>query len=112
MDEPTIIEEAGRLLRKPLSLAEEDIEMHIIELDAIRFELAEQKANTLRLLYEKRKQFLWPKDAEKNLTELDRTTRLNGDIASIERDYHFLGLIWDMVEQRLEFLTKYLISSG
>lgn len=111
MESPSIIEEAGRLLRKPMSLADKDIEASIIELEAIRYELAEEKANTQKLLYEKRKQMLWPKDAEKNFTELDRTTRLNGDVASISRDNEFLGLIWIMVGERLEFLTRYYLEN-
>lgn len=111
MESPAIIEEAATLLRKPLTFNEEQIETYIIELDAIRYDVAEAIANQQRLLYEKRKQMLWPKDAEAKLTELDRTIRLNGDVASIERDYKFLELIWVMLEQKLEFSKKWLLEN-
>lgn len=77
------------------------MEAHIIGLEALRFDLAKEVADSMQLLYEKRKQMLWPKDAEKGLTELDRTTRLNGDVAILERDYQFLLRLESLVEARL-----------
>jgi hypothetical protein len=99
--ETEIISTVGAILRLPLPRAQEDLEAHIIELEAHRFDLAQATVDALKLLYEKRKQMLWPKDAEKNLTELDRTTRLNGDVAILERDYQFLLRIESLVEARL-----------
>lgn len=102
-ESPPILAEAGALLRKPPS------KEVALELSDIRFPLAEEKVKMLRLVYEKRKQMLWPKDAEKGLTELDRTTRLNGDLAPLEADYEFIKTIELLIEQRLE-LIKLLTS--
>jgi hypothetical protein len=104
----SIITTVGALLRQPLPRAQEDLEAHVIELEACRFDLAEATVNSLQLLYQKRKQMLWPKDAEKNLTELDRTTRLNGDVAILERDYAFLLRIEALIEGRLNLALVFL----
>lgn len=96
-----IIANVGTYLRQSLPRAQEDIESHVIGLDALKYDLAEATANSLRTLYEKRKQMLWPKDAEKSFTELDRTTRLNGDVAILERDYKFLCRLEELVDARL-----------
>lgn len=100
-ESPKIINSIGKLLRKPLPRAAEDLDTYMIELDAARPELAEAVVDCMRLLHEKRKQLLWPKDAEKGLTELDRQTRLDGDIAPIERDYQFLLKLERLVEHRI-----------
>lgn len=59
----------------------------------------------LRLLYEKRKQMLWPKDFEKGLTELDRTTRLDGDLAPMEADYQFMLKLDELIVARIELAS-------
>lgn len=107
--EPAIVGEIGSILRQPLPLAHEDLEGAVIGLEAYRFALAEATVDAMRLLYEKRKQMLWPKDAEKNLTELDRTTRLNGDVAMLERNYAFLTRLEALVDARLN-LSMLLLS--
>lgn len=101
METPKIVSEIGEFLRHPLPRAQEDLEAHVIGLEALRYELAEACVDAMQLLYEKRRQMLWPKDAEKGLTELDRTTRLNGDVAILERNYQFLLRVEALVEQRL-----------
>jgi hypothetical protein len=103
-----IISEVGELLRVPLPRAQEDLEAHVIGLEALRYDLAEATSNSLQMLYQKRKQMLWPKDAEKNLTELDRTTRLNGDVAILERDYQFLSRLEALVDSRLSLALLFL----
>lgn len=103
-----ILSEVGAYLRQPLPRAQEDLEAHVIGLDALRFQLAQVTTDSLQTLYQKRKQMLWPKDAEKSLTELDRTTRLNGDVAVLERDYQFLLRIEALVESRLNLALMLL----
>lgn len=103
-----IIAEVGEFLRVPIP--KDDLEDHIIGLEALRFELATQLVDSMMLLYQKRKQMLWPKDAEKGMTELDRTTRLNGDVAILERDYKFLQRLEELIDSRLK-LAIFLLGS-
>lgn len=107
-ESPEIINRVGEIMRKPLPRAAEDIDTYVIELDAIRLSLAEAISDHIRLLYEKRKQALWPKDMKvnnKEVTELERQVRLNGDLAPIERDYEFLTRLERLVEQRINLGT-------
>lgn len=97
-----IIKKVGEYLRKPIPTTQKDLKLHVIGLDALRYDLAEACYDSMQTLYQKRKQMLWPKDVEKGLTELDRNTRLNGDVAVLERDYHFLLKLQDLVESRIE----------
>lgn len=101
-----IIKEVGEFLRKPIF--SEDVEEHIIGLDALRFDLAQAKVDAMKLLYEKRKQMLWPKDTVEKLTELDRTTRLNGDVSTLERDYQFLQRLETLVDERIKLALELL----
>lgn len=73
---------------------------------AVAKELAFAIADQTKFLYEKRKQMLWPKDMEKGLTELDRTTRLNGDLAIPERDLILLEKLEALVLLKLELLKS------
>lgn len=107
-ESPQIIAEVGVFLREPLPLAQEDLEMHIIGLEALRFGVAVATADQLQLLYEKRKQMLWPKDADKSKTELDRSTHLNADVAVIERDYRLLCCLEDLIGDRLNIGMRLL----
>ena len=107
-EEPKIISKLGRVMRRNIPKAGEDLELYIRSLDSLKFELAESTANQKRLLYEKRKQMLWPKDSEKGLTELDRSVRLNGDLAILERDMWFLERLNELVEQRLTLCIIFL----
>lgn len=104
--EPGIIARVGEFLRNPLPRAREDLEAHIIGLEGLRYDLAHDCVESMQVLYQKRRQMLWPKDAEKGLTELDRTTRLNGDVAILERDYQFLLRLEKLVEDRLTLAMK------
>lgn len=65
------------------------------ELQAIRYELAEARANALQNLYETRPKLLRPKDKE--VTDLDRQTQMNGFCAEKERDKQFLDDLWIIV---------------
>ena len=103
---PPIIAEVGKLLREALPTGGEDAEVHILELDALRYPLAEAVTNTMRMLYEKRKQLLWPKD--KDVTELDRSIRLNADMAPIERDFALLQKLEVLLKDRIELCIFFL----
>jgi hypothetical protein len=103
-----IISRVGELLRQPLPTTEKDLRAHLVQLEALRFDLAQATTDAMQTLYEKRKQMLWPRDAEKGLTELDRTTRLNGDIAPLERDYQFLLRIESLIDGRLKLAMRFL----
>jgi hypothetical protein len=105
---PLIIIEIGKYLRSPMPLAQEDLEGHMIGLEALRYELAQATVDQLQLLYQKKKQMLWPKDAEKGMTELDRNTRLNADVSIIDRDYQFLLRLEPLVEFRLQMAMMFL----
>jgi hypothetical protein len=106
----SVLAEVGEFLRQPLPRAQEDLEAHLIGLEALRHDLAKETVDAMELLYTKRKQMLWPKDAEKGLTELDRTTRLNGDVAPLEKDYQFLLRLEALVEARLSLALSLLRS--
>lgn len=103
-----IIAEVGKYLRQALPRAQEDLEAHVIGLDSLRFDLAKERADAMQSLYEKRKQMLWPKDVDAKLTELDRNTRLNADVAILERDYQFLVRLEDLVEARVDLALRFL----
>lgn len=106
-----IIKTAGEYLRVPLPRNKIKLQEHIIGLESIRFDLAEASVDTMRLLYEKRKQMLWPKDipvGKKEPTELDRSTYLNADTSTIERDYQFLIRIESLIQERLNIALKLL----
>lgn len=82
---------------EPLSIKQRN------ELSALRLELAEMTVDAYQKVAEKRRQMLWPKDKE--MTELDRKTRLDGDVAVYERDYQFLLRIENIVADRLKELN-------
>ena len=107
---PPIIAEVAPLLRNPIPRAQEDLDTHIIELNAVQYAVAEACCDMLQLLWEKRKQFLWPKDAPQKMTELDRQTKLNGDTAILQRDYELLCKIEGMLIGRLNICMKMLES--
>lgn len=100
MEEPKIIKLVGEYLRKTNTRSD------ALKLDTLRFELALARVDAQKLLYEKRKQMLWPKDAEKGLTELDRTTRLNADVAVLERNYQFLARLEELVDNRIDLVLR------
>lgn len=101
-----IVNTVGELLRQ--EIPRKDVRGYIERLEAVRYDLAEATARAMELVYVKRKQMLWPKDAEKGLTELDRTTRLNGDVAMLERDYAFLKRLETLVDDRLNLALTLL----
>lgn len=111
MESPEIIKRAGDYLRNPLPKDNKKLLEHITGLESIRFELAEATVDTMRLLADKRKQMLWPKDVpigKKEPTELDRSVYLNSDTATIERDYQFLIRIESLIEDRLNLAVRLL----
>jgi len=107
-ESPPVIAEVGTILKQQIPTIDEDRDMALIELDALRFPIAEARCNLLKLLYDKRKQALYPKDFGKGLTELDRTTYMNADVSVIERDLKLLEAIESIVEGRVELLFKLL----
>lgn len=100
-----IINRVGEALQQPIPKA---VKPYVEELESVRFKLAEARADAMQLLYEKRRQMLWPKDTAEKLTELDRTTRLNGDVAVLERDYQFLNRLEKLLDDRIELAVTYL----
>jgi hypothetical protein len=106
---PPIILDCAKLLRNPIPRAQEDIENHVIELNALQYPVVEAQCDMLQTLYEKKKQFLWPKDVPNmKMTELDRTTKLNADTAVLERDYQLLCKIEGLLISRLNICMKML----
>lgn len=104
-EQPPIIKTVSEQLHLSLPRASEDLEVTIINLDGLRIGLAEAIAQMHRFIYEKRKQMLWPKDADKGLTDLDRKIRLDGDLAAFESDYQFLQRLDNLVEQKITLAT-------
>lgn len=104
--EPTIIKTLATILRVPIPTDGDELEAHIIELNALQYDLALELVNTQKLLYEKRKQLLWPKD--KDQTELDRKTKLDADTAPIQRNYELLSRIELLIIQRLDICLQLL----
>lgn len=105
-DEPEIVGKIAPLLQIKIPIDDENLESHIIELNSYQYDLAVATSDIQRLLYEKRKQALWPKDKE--LTELDRKTRLDADTAPIERNYELLSKLEVLVAQRLQICMQLL----
>lgn len=72
---------------------------NIIKIHTLRWELAEARAEALEVLQNKRKQMLWPKD--KDLTELDRKTRMDGDCAPYQKNYEFLIALEEIIKDTI-----------
>lgn len=104
--EPPVIKEATTLLRVKIPSDDESIESHIVDIASIQGEVAMATADSLKLLLEKRKQLLWPKD--KDTTELDRKTRLDADTAPLQRDYELLIRIEELLRQRVAVCMELL----
>ena len=80
---------------------------YLVLLEKERFDLGKMRCEWLKLLHESKAKMRHPKD--KDLTDLDRTTMLNGSVAFIQRDYEFLVVLEKLVEDRLE-LGKLLLT--
>lgn len=104
--EPAIIKEAVSLLRLRIPPDDESIESHIIDISAIQSDVAIATSDALKLLHEKRKQLLWPKD--KDTTELDRKTKLDADTAPLQRDFELLIRIEELLRQRVAICLELL----
>jgi hypothetical protein len=96
-EQPSIIIKVGALLREPIDL--DNLVEPLLELERLRYEVVEQKAEWLALLYQKRSQMLWPKTKEK--TELDRKTVMDASVAVIEKDYQLLCDVDSLIRERL-----------
>lgn len=94
MELPKVVEKLRPYLEKRLD------KIDILDLERLRLELSEAKVDFHMKLQEKRRQMLWPKD--KDFTELDRKTRLDGDVAVYQRNYDFLVELDDIVRERIE----------
>lgn len=101
--EPPIIKTATDLLRGKVP---DDLEEHVMDIVAIQADVALATADTLKVLLEKRKQLLWPKD--KDTTELDRKTRLDADTAPLQRDYELLVRLEELLKQRVAVCVELL----
>lgn len=84
-----IIKKISPLLQQPVTTTT------LLALQPLRLELATALADKGQELAERKRQVLWPKDKE--MTELDRKLRLNGDVAEIERDFTLLRLVNDII---------------
>lgn len=71
----------------------------------LRLEILDKRVEARRELQQKRRMMLYPKD--KDMTELDRKTRLDADCAELERDYELLLGIENLLKevQRLDNLV-------
>jgi hypothetical protein len=88
----------------------ENLREHAIGLEGLRYELLSQKVQARLILQEKRRQMLWPKD--KDMTELDRKTRMDADCAGYEKDYELLLGLEEIVKDRLELIKAMLPSDN
>lgn len=79
------------------------VHLDVHELQAIRFELAEARANALQELHEARPHMLRPKD--KDVTDLDRKTQMDGFTAEKEKDYIFLCDLWDIISDYIKMMA-------
>lgn len=104
--QPPIIAEAGRVLTQTIPKAKSDLKRLIVALDGLRHGLAKQTALHLAQLYQLRAQYLWPKD--KDVTELDRKTRLDNHVAPIEADYKFMLKLDELIKDRIELIKLLL----
>lgn len=103
-----IISQVGEYLRQALPKDASKLLEHVRGLEALQFDLTKERVDSMQFLYEKRRQLLWPKDIDTKLTELDRTTRLNADVAVLERDHQFLVRLEQLVEARLDLASRLL----
>lgn len=99
-ESPTeIIRKVGGFLREKLSTNRDELIAQLTDLEALRFELVEQRTRLFQILAEKKNQMLYPQ--EKGKTELDRRIMLGASVALIERDYIFLESLEGLVRDRL-----------
>ena len=73
---------------------------HLQGLEATRFDLAKASAEWHQLVAESKRRMLHPKD--KDLTELDRVTMVEANIAVVRKDYELLGKLEELVRDRIE----------
>jgi hypothetical protein len=73
---------------------------HLVGLDACRYDLAKKTAEWHKLLADKKRQALHPKD--KDLTELDRNVMLEANVSVIRADYEFLVRLEELAKERIE----------
>jgi len=104
--QPIIIEKIGEILREPLPNSTAEIIKQLNSLAPLRYELLMKTAEITVLLYDKRAQYLWPK--EKDKTELDRKTFLDAQTGIIEADYILLKEVIDLAKERVQMLKTLL----
>lgn len=95
-----IIARVGAYLRQPLSIHKSELIKALTALESLRIDLLEVSVDWQEMLAEKKAQYLMPKD--KDWTELDRKTRLNAQLANIERDAEFLAGLQVIVQERIK----------
>jgi hypothetical protein len=101
---PESIAKVGVFLSEPLPEDKTELLSHVRALVAVCYGLDVNISNWMRLLAETKAKMLWPKDKE--LTELDRKTRLDASVAVIESDYELLIRIEALAKLRLELAIK------
>ena len=100
------IKKVAEYLGEPMPSDSKALRAHLIGLEATRYEVAEKRSDWLRMLHEKERQMLHPKDS--SFTEMDRKIMLHASTALIRRDYEFLCSLEKLTEQRLELGKLYL----
>jgi len=78
------------------------LQQQILSLQFLRVELNTETRKALAILQETRRRMLWPKD--KDLTELDRKTRMNADCAEYEQSYEFLLKLENIVQDQIDIM--------
>lgn len=96
-----IVALVGSFLRERLPTTPNELKQALTGLEMLRMQLLEVRVDWQMLLAEKKSQMLYPKDKE--MTELDRRTRLNASVANIERDTEFLLGLEKIIDDRLKF---------
>ena len=92
------------LIRLPLPKGQKSIQTHIEALLDASVTLADELTNWHMKLHLKRRQVLWPKQADEKLTEMDRKIRNDADSAEVERDYEFMKQLKKLADYKLDFL--------
>lgn len=98
---------AASLLQTPLSLSSDELKTACVALDALRHDILVARVQAQKELAEKREQMRHPKDKE--LTDFDRRTMLEGAVADYVSRYELLSGLEELVADRLD-LARQLIT--
>lgn len=102
-----LYQQLSPLLQEKLNLVDTDIlKTQLVALDVKRYELAYTRAQWHEKLVNERERLRMPKSSE--LTEFDRRTMSDANIAAIERDYLFMLQLEEIIHDRLELGKAFL----